>query len=112
MDSTQHADEWLPHSAEMRDPASAPARLDQFRALVLAAPSLQETLRRPDEVEQFIALTMDTARACGLALSPETVRLGLHGHLPGMGGPGEDDLRETPLPPDGWIPIGTSWQRD
>jgi Sulfotransferase family len=83
--------------------------LDRFCATVLGDPSLQDALRRPRDSDEFIALVAATARRIGILLTPEDVQAAMRGHLPGMGDL-NDRLRETPLPPDGWLPIGTSWQ--
>ena len=83
--------------------------LDRFCAMVLGDPSLQEALRRPREIDEFIALVAETARRIGTPLAPEDLQAGMRGRLPGMGDL-NDRLRETPLPPQGWVPIGTSWR--
>jgi hypothetical protein len=83
--------------------------LDRFCATVLGDPSLQDALRRPRDGDSFIALVAETAHRIGVALTPEDLQAAMRGHLPGMGDP-NDRLRETPPPPDGWLPIGTSWR--
>ncbi|MEA2904170.1 MAG: hypothetical protein QOI12_1557 [Alphaproteobacteria bacterium] len=88
-----------------------PAALGRFCEQVLADVSLQEKLRQPDDADQFIALAVATARDCGLPLGPEDVRSAMRGRLPGMGELAESRTSETPLPPKGWLPIGTSWQQ-
>jgi hypothetical protein len=86
--------------------------LDQFCARVLADVSLHAKLRGPDDIDPFIALVVETARDCGFRLDADGVRLAMRGRLPGMEGFIETGVNETPLPPKGWLPVGTSWQRD
>ena len=76
--------------------------------MVLSNPSLQNALRRPKETEEFVALVVDTARAAGIGLSAADVQSALRIRLAGIGDP-NPRLRETELPPDGWLPIGTAW---
>jgi hypothetical protein len=87
-------------------------QLDQFCALVLADVTLQEKLRSFDDADQFIASVLKVARDRGFKLEAEAVRGAMRGRLPGMDWLSESETRETPLPPAGWLPIGTSWQRD
>jgi len=47
----------------------------------------------------------------GFALDADGVRAALRGHLAGMDALISDDIRETPLPPHGWLPVGTAWTR-
>lgn len=90
---------------------SAPeAAIDQFCAQVLADVPLQETLRQPEDADQFIALAVATARDRGLRLDAEAVRVAMRGRLPGMESLTGSQVRETPLPPKGWLPIGAAWQ--
>jgi hypothetical protein len=104
--------------AHDRDPAMLSAvaagidQFDQFCALVLADVSLHERLRAPDDTDQFIALVSEMAGDRGFHFEPEIVRGAMRGRLPGMDWLSESETRETPLPPAGWLPIGTSWQRD
>jgi hypothetical protein len=84
-------------------------QLNQFRAQVLADPSLHETLRQPEDTDQFIALVLETARHRGFRLDAEEVRAAMRGRLPGMENAIDNGVEETPLPQAGWLPIGTSW---
>jgi len=88
----------------------APARgsLDAFRDQVFADPLLRDELLAPDDAGQFVALAVRSAASRGVALDPQSVGAAMLPHLPGMAiaGPGAG---ETPLPPAGWLPIGTSW---
>jgi hypothetical protein len=77
--------------------------------MILADLALQEKLREADD-DQFIALAVETAQQDGLALDAGTIAAGLRSRLPGLDTL-EGDLRETPMPPDGWLPVGTSWRR-
>jgi hypothetical protein len=89
--------------------ASPGNQLDQFRAQILADPSLHETLRQPEDTDQFIALVLETASHRGFRLDAEGVRAAMRGRLPGMENAIDNGVDETPLPPAGWLPIGTSW---
>jgi hypothetical protein len=83
--------------------------LARFRTLVLGDAALQERLRAPDDTDHFIALALETARDCGFQLGADDLRMAMR-RLPGIDGAGEDEVRETSLPPRGWLPVGTSWQ--
>ena len=85
--------------------------LDQFCGQVLADLPLQERLRAPNDMNEFIALVVNTASDRGLALDADGVRAAMRGRLPGMDALISDDIRETPLPPHGWLPVGTAWKR-
>ena len=85
--------------------------LDRFCAMVLGDPSLQDALRRPNEIQELVALVVDTARRAGIVLVATKVQAALRGRLSGDGDP-TVQLRETPLPPDQWLPIGTAWRGD
>jgi hypothetical protein len=98
-----------PPAAHPQAPARNP--LDAFRDQVLADPLLREELLSPDDAEQFVALVVRTAAARSIALDPQSVRAAMQSHVPGMGAIAGPDEGETPLPPAGWLPIGTSWGR-
>jgi hypothetical protein len=102
----------IPDRHDGLSPAAAisPDTLDRFRALVLADPTLQETLRCPDDPDRFVALVVQTAQTLGLALAPQAVHAAMRGPLPDMAAPDGRELRETAPPPAGWIPVGGSWQ--
>lgn len=85
-------------------------QLDSFCALVLRDVSLQEMLRLPDDTGQFVALVLETAREHGFELGAQDVQAAMRIRLPGVDDPSAGEARETPLPPAGWLPIGTSWQ--
>lgn len=86
-------------------------RLDRFCAQVLEDVSLHDLLRAPDDTEDFIALTLATARARGFELDAQDLREAMR-HLPGIDCSRDRDVRETSLPPAGWLPAGTFWQRN
>src|SRR5690242_12340759 len=57
-----------------------PARetaLDRFRAAVLADPSLQERLRAPRQIGEFIPLAVETAQQQDIVLSADDVQTGM-----------------------------------
>ena len=91
---------------------SSASRLDQFCALVLCNAALQERLRVPDEAADFVALTIETARQCGLELEAEALSRAMC-RLPGIevaGGPLEGERSKTVAPPAGWLPTAAFWQ--
>jgi len=89
--------------------ATGAAVLEAFCALVLADPALQAELRQPvDSDQDFIALLVDAARQRGVAFGPQDVRHLMAQRM--LAGVVEMAVRETPLPPDGWLPIRASWQ--
>src|SRR5262249_35661652 len=88
---------------------NAETPLDYFFAMVLGDPSLQDTLRRPAEIKEFVALAVDTARRGGVALAAEDVHSAMRGPLPGIGDLNER-WHEPPLPPDDWLPIRAAWR--
>jgi hypothetical protein len=83
------------------------SQLEQFSARVLADAALQDRLRQPGDTNDFIALAVQAARVCGFALVADEVRAGMRGSLPGA--PDLSAIRETPLPPKGWLPVRASW---
>jgi hypothetical protein len=91
-------------------PYSTSDCLAQFRALVLADETLQDNLRAPDSTEQFIALCLQTARDCGLQLGADDLRQAMQ-RIPADGLLNGGEWRGTALPPHGWLPSDTSWQR-
>src|SRR5437016_2213831 len=88
------------------------SQLDRFCERVLADVSLQDKLRAPTNIDPFTALVVETARDCGFQLDAVSVRTAMRGRLPGMDGLVHSEISETPPPPKGWLPVGTSWQRD
>src|SRR6185437_3495371 len=82
---------------------------EQFYARVLADASLQEKLRAPADIEQFISLLVETGRECGFAFGVDDARAAINARLPLAKGLVHGAVRETPLPPKGWLPVRTSW---
>ena len=99
-------------SATATEISASGSPLDQFCERVLADVSLHDKLLQPNDTDQFITLVLDTAANCGFHLSAEAVRAKMPNRLPGLDGLINAAVRETPLPPEGWLPIQTSWQRD
>jgi hypothetical protein len=83
--------------------------LDTFRALVLASPPLQAQLRDARDTDELVPRVLDVARREGIPLDAAAVQAALETALPGPGTPAVD-ARETPPPPDGWLPVGTAWR--
>jgi hypothetical protein len=86
------------------------AQLDAFTALVLEDLSLQQALRRSSDADDFIAALLDAARERGLPLAAADVRAAMHERALGIDNLVENEVKTTPLPPDGWLPIRASWQ--
>ncbi|HEY1473314.1 MAG TPA: sulfotransferase [Pseudolabrys sp.] len=86
-----------------------PGQFEQFYAHVLADISLQEKLRESGDVERFAALLVKVGRECGFAFNIDDVSAGMHARLPLVKGLVDSTIRETPLPPKGWLPIRASW---
>jgi hypothetical protein len=89
---------------------SSLSSLDGFCARVLCDVALQERLRAPDDIGEFIALTIEAARQCGIELDVETLSRAMF-RLPGMEVVGGERIR-TPSPPAGWLPTAAFWQGD
>jgi len=108
MDTNDESGGRLPQDA-LR--AAAPARpIDEFCDRVRADPALQEALRRTDDAGRFIALVREAARDHGFMLSPDDVKVGMRGRLPGMPALIDEGERETGLPPHGWFPSSAFWR--
>jgi hypothetical protein len=97
------------HHAAASPPAGS-ARLEAFCALVLEDPSLQQALRGFSGADEFIAALLDAARQRGLPLAAQDVRAAMYERALGIDNLVESDVKVTPLPPDGWLPIRASWQ--
>jgi hypothetical protein len=91
-------------------PLAGPAQLEAFCAIVLEDPSLQQALRRSAGADEFIAALLDAARERGLPLAAEDVRAAMRERSLGIDNLVESEVKATPLPPDGWLPIRASWQ--
>jgi len=90
-------------------PAGA-MQLEAFCALVLEDPSLRQALRRPAGADEFMAVLVDAARQRGFQFAVEDVRAAMHERSLAIDNLVESDVKATPLPPDGWLPIRASWQ--
>jgi Nif11 domain len=101
MDAKHHAGTSLPAG-------SAP--LEAFCALVLEDPSLQQALRRAAGADEFMAALLDAARQRGFPLAVEDVRAAMHERSLGIDNLVGNEVKATPLPPEGWLPIRASWQ--
>jgi hypothetical protein len=84
-------------------------RLQLFCAKVRTDPALQEQLCGPDDVDEFIALFVDTAQGYGICLDGGAVRAAMQRRVPGLHGL-VNPMAETPLPPKGWLPIDANWE--
>jgi hypothetical protein len=90
-------------------PAGA-TQLEAFCALVLEDPSLQQALRRPASAGEFMAVLLDAARQRGFQFAAQDVRTAMHERSLAIDNLVETEVKATPLPPDGWLPIRASWQ--
>lgn len=86
------------------------AALAAFCALTLEDLSLQAELRQPDCADEstFLARLLDVARQRGFAFTAEDARRAMRERM--LDGVAVIATPETPLPPDGWLPIRASWQ--
>jgi hypothetical protein len=84
-------------------------QFEHFYARVLADVSLQAKLREAGDTEQFIALLVETGRECGFTISADDARGAMRARLPLAKGLVDSAVRETPLPPKGWLPVRASW---
>jgi hypothetical protein len=91
-------------------PSAGPAQLEAFCALVLEDPSLQQVLRQPAGADEFIAALLDAAYQRGLPLAAQDVRAAMYERALGIDNLVESEVKVTPLPPDGWLPIRAGWQ--
>jgi hypothetical protein len=96
------------HAAASPPAGSAP--LEAFCALVLEDPSLQQALRGIAGADEFVVALLDAARERGLPLAAQDVRAAMHERSLGIANLVESEVKATPLPPDGWLPIRASWQ--
>ena len=95
-----------------RPPSQRALRRDRssnFTRVSLADITLQEKLRQPGDISEFIALFVATARECGYAVSTDDVNGAMRARLPLAKGLVDSIVRETPLPPKGWLPVRASW---
>jgi hypothetical protein len=90
--------------------SSSQQPLDRFCARVLEDIALQEKLREPDDMQGFVALVLDTARRCGFSFTAEDVNAAVRERALALVSGLDSRVRETPLPPAGWLPIRASWQ--
>jgi hypothetical protein len=88
------------------------AALEAFCALALEDPSLQMQLRQPDcaDESKFLARLLDIAHQRGFAFTLEDARHAMRERMLGLEGVAAAAVKDTPLPPDGWLPIRASWQ--
>ena len=101
-----------------RDPIPQPPRpgnssswpFEKFYTRVLADVTLQEKLRQPSDIGEFIAVFVATARECGYAVSADDVNGAMRARMPLVKGLADTTFHETPLPPAGWLPVRASWQ--
>jgi hypothetical protein len=91
-------------------PPSGSAQLEAFCALVLEDPALQQVLRRFAGADAFMAALVDAARERGFPLAADDVRRAMHERSLGIDNLVESEVKATPLPPGGWLPIRASWQ--
>jgi len=84
--------------------------IDQFCDLVRTDASLHEVLWKPDDTEQFLALVLTVARDRRIVLDADNVRAAMRGRLPGAPTLLDAGDRETPLPPQGWLPVEAFWR--
>jgi len=91
-------------------PPAASAQLEAFCALVLEDPSLQQALRQPASADEFIVAVLNAARERGLPLAAQDVRAAMHERSLGIDNLVESEVKATPPPPDGWLPIRASWR--
>jgi hypothetical protein len=89
---------------------SADRSLEQFCALVLEDPALQAPLRSISDTDELIASVLEAAHDLGFQLDPQSVRSAMHILPPGMDDAVEGEMSQTPLPPEGWLPVRTFWQ--
>jgi Nif11 domain len=100
----------LPPNASANEVSSSQQQLDQFCAFVLDDVALQEKLRDSDDFQGFAALVVDTARRCGFSFTAEDVSAAMRERALDLMGVPDRRVRETTLPPAGWLPIRASWQ--
>lgn len=84
-------------------------RLEQFCTLVLDDPVLEQKLRQPEQLSEFVALVVDTARSCGLLFAAEDVWAALRERSLGISSTATPDAKQ---PPEGWLPIRAAWEGD
>jgi hypothetical protein len=97
------------HHAGASPPAGS-APIEAFCALVLEDLSLQQALRRPAGADEFMVALVDAARERGFPLAADDVRRAMYERSLGIDNLVESEVKATPLPPDGWLPIRASWQ--
>jgi hypothetical protein len=85
------------------------AALEAFCALALDDAVLQAELRQPVGSDQdFIARVLHAARRRGFAFGLEDAQRVMRARM--LAGVVEIAVKETPPPPDGWLPVRASWQ--
>jgi hypothetical protein len=88
------------------------AAIAAFCALLPDDHALQAELRQAGSEENFTALLLDAAQRRGLAFTADDVREAMRRRMRGLEGEAAAPVKETPLPPDGWLPIRASWEAD
>ena len=97
------------HHAGAPPPAGS-AQLEAFCSLVLEDPSLQQVLRGFTGADAFVAALLDAAHQRGFPLAAQDVRAAMYERVLAIDNLVENDVKATPLLPDGWLPIRASWQ--
>jgi hypothetical protein len=87
------------------------AALEAFCALALEDLALQAELRQPDGADEreFLARLLEIAHQRGFDFTADDARLAMRERTLGIEGVAETTAKETPMPPDGWLPIRASW---
>ena len=90
------------------DPGAA--ALEQFCALALQDLPLQAELRRfGDSQSDFMDRLLQAASERGCAFSADDAKRVMGQRMLGIEGVAPAAVQETPLPPEGWLPIRASW---
>ena len=98
----------MPPNRRPRQKTVRPGRSSNFTC-AFSPTSPEEKLRQPGDTGDFIALVVQTARECSFAIGADDVNAAMRASMPGAVGLIDNAVRETPLPPEGWLPVRASW---
>ncbi|MBV8751451.1 MAG: Nif11-like leader peptide family natural product precursor [Hyphomicrobiales bacterium] len=92
------------------DASSSRAQLERFHAFVLENVALHDKLRRAKHLHAFAELLIEVGQRHGFAFTAQDVAQAMQAtHVQALGG-ARVRVRETALPPPGWLPARAFWQ--
>jgi hypothetical protein len=93
-------------------PQAGSAQLQAFCALLLEDLPLQQVLRQCADTDAFVAAFLQAARQRGFVLTTDDIRSAIRAREFGIERSLDVEVTASRPPPDGWLPIVTSWHGD